>query len=68
MVSHASKRAPLTAPKRIERLNSDVPARLHPRKGRMLDKRANMELRLKRSLIVERRGKIEQFEKDVGKR
>jgi hypothetical protein len=62
------KRAAYLSPKRIERLNSDIPARLHPRKGRMLDKRANMELRLKRSLIVERRGKIEQFEKDVGKR
>ena len=31
----------------------------------MLDKRANLELRLKRSLIVERRAKIEQFEKNV---
>jgi hypothetical protein len=57
------KRAPYLAPKRIERLNSDIPARLHPRPGRMLDRRANMELALKRSLIVERRGKIAQFEK-----
>lgn len=62
-----SKRAALTAPKRIERLNSDTPARLHPRPGRMLDRRANLELRLKRSLIVERRTAIEQFEKDMGK-
>jgi hypothetical protein len=67
MCSHFSKRTALTAPKRIERLNSDTPARLHPRPGRMLDKRANLELRLKRSLIVERRAAVEQFEKDVGK-
>jgi hypothetical protein len=65
--SHFSKRAALMAPKRIERLYGDKPARLHPRPGRMLDKRANLELRLKRSLIAERRAKIAQFEKDVGK-
>jgi hypothetical protein len=66
MCSHFSMRAALTAPKRIERLNSDTPARLNPRRGRMLDRRANIELALKRSLIVERRATIEQFEKDVG--
>ena len=67
MCSHFSKRAALTAPKRIERLNSDIPARLHPRPGRKLDRRPRIELALKRSLIVERRAKIERFEKDVGK-
>ena len=67
MCSHFSKRGALTAPKRIERLNSDTPARLHPRPGRMLDKRTNLELRLKRSLIVERRAAVEQFEEDLGK-
>jgi hypothetical protein len=66
LVSHASKRTALTAPKRIERLYGDIPARLHPRPGRKLDRRANLELRLKRSLIVERRAAVEQFEKDVG--
>jgi hypothetical protein len=66
MCSHFSKRTALTAPKRIERLNSNIPARLHPRRGRMLDRRPNLELRLKRSLIVERRAAVEQFEKDVG--
>jgi hypothetical protein len=64
--SHFSQRTALTAPKRIERLYGDKPARLHPRPGRMLDRRANLELRLKRSLIVERKAKIAQFEKDVG--
>ena len=38
MCSHVSKRTALTAPTRIERLNSDTPARLHPRPGRMLDR------------------------------
>jgi hypothetical protein len=57
----------LDCAERIERLNSDIPARLRPRPGRMLDRRANLELRLKRSLIVERRAAIEQFENDVGK-
>jgi hypothetical protein len=51
---------------RIERLYGDKPARLHPRPGRILDRRANLELRLKRSLIVARRAKIAQFEKDLG--
>ena len=68
MCSHFSKRTALTAPKRIERLNSDIPARLHPRPGRTFDGRVKMELALKRSLIVERKATIAQFEKDVGKR
>jgi hypothetical protein len=32
----------------------------------MLDRRANMELRLKRSRIVARRAAIEEFKKDLG--
>jgi hypothetical protein len=59
-------RAAYHLPRILARLTSTTPARLHPRPGRMLDRRANLELRLKRSLIVERRAKIEQFEKDVG--
>jgi hypothetical protein len=59
-------RAAYHAPKRLGRLNSDTPARLNPRPGRMLDRRANMELALKRSLIVARRAKIAQFERDLG--
>lgn len=66
MCSHFSKRAGYLAPKRIERLSGDKPARLHPRPGRMLDRRANLELRLKRSLIVARRAKVAQFERDLG--
>jgi hypothetical protein len=60
------RRAALLTPKRLERLNSDAPARLNPRPGRMLDRRTNIELALKRSLIVARRAKIAQFDKDVG--
>ena len=60
-------RAAYHAPKRLARLNSGTPARVHPRPGRMLDRRANIELALKRSLIVERHAKIVRFEKDVGK-
>jgi hypothetical protein len=60
------RRAALLTPKRQERLKSNAPARLNPRPGRMPHRRGNIELRLKRSLIVERRAKIEQFEKDVG--
>ena len=60
-------RAALLTPKRLERLKSEAPARLNPRPGRMLDRRANMELALKRSLIVARRAKIAQFEKDLSK-
>jgi hypothetical protein len=67
MVSHASKRTALTAPKRIERLKSDKPLRVHARPGRTFDGRANVELALKRSLIVARKAKIAQFEKDLGK-
>jgi len=60
------RRAALLTPKRLERLKSEASARLHPRPGRMLDRRTNIELALKRSLIVARRAKIAQFEKDVG--
>jgi hypothetical protein len=60
------RRAAWPTPKRLERLRSNAPARLNPRPGRMLDRRVNMELALKRSLIVARRAGIAQFEKDVG--
>jgi hypothetical protein len=61
------KPAAYLAPKWIARLNSETPARLHPSPGQMLDRRAKLELALKRSLIVERKAKIAQFEKDLGK-
>ncbi len=62
------KRALWLAPRLIARLNSTTPARLSPRSGqRMLDRRAKLELSLKRTLLVARRAKIAQFEKDLGK-
>jgi hypothetical protein len=64
--SHASKRTAWIAPRRLARLNSTEPARLHPRRGRLLNRRANLELRLKHSLIVARQATIAQFEKDAG--
>jgi len=57
------KRAVYHLPRILARLNSATPARLHPRKGQMLDRRANLEARLKRSLIVARRFAIKEFEK-----
>jgi hypothetical protein len=63
MCSHFSKRTALTAPKRIERLNSDKPLRVHARTGRTLDRRANIEARLRRSLIVARQFAIDEYEK-----
>ena len=60
------KRHAVTAPPRIARSASDKPLRVYARPGRTFDGRANMELALKRSLIVKRRAKIEQFEKDAG--
>ena len=67
MVSHASKRAVLTAPKRIARLNSAVPARLHPRNGQMLDRRIPLEARLRRSLIVARQFALDEHKKMLDK-
>jgi hypothetical protein len=52
------KRAAYHAPKRLARLHSETPARLHPRPGRMLDKRANLEFALRRSLLAQRQHKL----------
>jgi hypothetical protein len=60
MVSHASKRAALTAAKRIERLaNWDSPT--NPNRLR-LSRRSNTEERLRRSLIVARQHAIDEYE------
>ena len=61
----AKDRHLLTAPERIARLNGDKPARLNPRPGRSLDRRAPIEAALKRSLIVARRRGITEFEKKL---
>ena len=64
--STASKdRDLLTAPERIARLNGDKPARVNPRPGRRLDRRAPIGAALKRWLLVARRCGIAEFEKKL---
>ena len=61
MVSHASKRVALTAPKRIARLVDPNPVGL---KGRStLPRRGLLEARLRRSLIVARQYALDEHEK-----
>jgi hypothetical protein len=57
------RRAALLTPKRLERLKSEAPARLHPRPGRMLDRRANIENAPRRSLIVARQWRASRASK-----
>ena len=59
------KRHLVTAPPRLARLNSDRPLRVHPRPGRMLDRRANLEFALRRSRIVARKHGVDRA-KDQG--
>ena len=53
----------VTAPPRLALLNGDKPARVNPRPGRKLDRRTNIEAKLRRSLIVAREAKVSEFEK-----
>ena len=59
------KRHTVTAPPRLARLNSDKPLRVHPRPGRMIDRRANIEFALRRSRIVARKHGVDRA-KDQG--
>ena len=59
------KRHTVTAPPRLARLNSDRPLRVHPRAGRMIDGRANIEFALRRSRIVARKHGVDRA-KDQG--
>ena len=59
------KRHAVTAPPRLAKLNSDAPARIHPRPGRVLDRRANIEFALRRSRIVARKHGVDRA-KDQG--
>ena len=61
----AKDRHLLTAPGRTARLNGEKPARVNPRPGRRLDRRAPIEAALKRSLLVVRRRGIAEFEKKL---
>jgi hypothetical protein len=59
------KRLTVTAPPRLVMLNSDRPLRVHPRPGRTLDGRANLEFALRRSRIVARKHGVDRA-KDQG--
>jgi hypothetical protein len=59
------KRHTVTAPPRLAQLKSDKPLRVHPRPGRTLDRRANLEFALCRSLIVARKHGVDRA-KDQG--
>ena len=57
------KRAAYHAPRILARLNSNAPARVFPRPGRKLDRRPNLEAKLRRSLIVARQFAIVEHDK-----
>jgi hypothetical protein len=57
------KRAAYIAPRLIARLTSTEPARLHPRPGRMLDRRVKLELSLRRASIVVRQYALDEHAK-----
>jgi hypothetical protein len=59
------KRHLVTAPPRLAKLNSDGPLRAHPRPGRTIDRRANIEFALRRSRIVARKHGVDRA-KDQG--
>ncbi len=62
------KRHTVTAPPRLARLNSDWPLRVHPRPGRTIDRRASLEARLRRSLlIVARQFAIDEHDERLAK-
>jgi hypothetical protein len=54
------KRHLLTAPPRMVLLSGDNPARVNPRPGRKLDRRANIEFALRRSRIVARKHGVDR--------
>ena len=54
------KRHTVTAPPRLAMLDSDTAARIHPRPGRKLDRRRNLEFALKRSMIVSRKHLVDR--------
>jgi hypothetical protein len=59
------KRHAVTAPVRLAQLKSDRPLRVHPRPGRTIDGRANIEFAPRRSRIVARKHGVDRA-KDQG--
>jgi hypothetical protein len=62
--TRTEKRYAVTAPPRIARLNGGGPCRVH-RPGRKVERRANVELKLRRSILIARRFGVEEFERRV---
>jgi hypothetical protein len=63
--TRTEKRHLLTAPPRMVLLSGDKPARVNPRPGRNLDRRANLEFALRRSRVVARKHGVDRA-KDQG--
>jgi hypothetical protein len=61
-----SKRAEYHLPRLLARLNGPSP-RFRQKHRRSVDRRATLELSLKRTLIVARRAQIAKFEEDLGR-
>jgi hypothetical protein len=57
-----SQRAARIVPRLIARLTSSSPARLHPRNGQQLDRRARLEAKVRRSLIVSRQHALDEHD------
>jgi hypothetical protein len=60
-------RTACTAPRRLARLTSQAPVRLHPRSGRLLDRRSSVEASLRRSLIVARQHALDEHHERLAK-
>ena len=56
------QRAAHVAPKLIARLTSASPARLHPRPGRVFDRRSRFEAKVRRSVIVARQHALDEHD------
>jgi hypothetical protein len=57
-----SQRAARVVPGLIARLTSAEPARLHPRPGRVFDRRFRLEAKVRRSLIVARQAALDEHD------
>jgi hypothetical protein len=57
------QRAAYLVPRLLRRLTSASPARLHPRKGRLLDRRPRLEAKLRRSVIVARQHALDEHDR-----
>jgi hypothetical protein len=61
------KRAAYLVPRLLARLTSNEPARLHPRPGRVLDRRPRLEAKLRRSQIVARQHALDEHDEQLAR-